>query len=70
MNEIVQLINTLGFPIAMVIYFIYDKNKTTANMLENVKESNAIVVEAINNNTKILTKFVEHFGADDVIKED
>ena len=43
-NEINEIISTLGFPIAMVFYFIWDKYKVTSNL-----------VQAINNNNKILT---------------
>ena len=43
-NEINEIISTLGFPVAMVIYFIWDKYKVTSNL-----------VQAINNNNKILT---------------
>lgn len=42
-NEINEIISTLGFPVAMVIYFIWDKYKVTSNL-----------VQAINNNNKIL----------------
>ena len=41
-NEINEIISTLGFPVAMVIYFIWDKYKVTSNL-----------VQAINNNNKI-----------------
>ena len=43
-NEINEIISTLGFPVAMVIYFIWDKYKVTSNL-----------VQAINNNNKILS---------------
>ena len=43
-NEINDIISTLGFRVAIVIYFIYDKYKVTSNL-----------VQAINNNNKILT---------------
>ena len=43
-NEINEIISTLGFPVAMVLYFIWDKYKVTSNL-----------VQAINNNNKILT---------------
>ena len=43
-NEINEIISTLGFPVAIVIYFIWDKYKVTSNL-----------VQAINNNNKILT---------------
>ena len=42
--EINEIISTLGFPVAMVLYFIWDKYKVTSNL-----------VQAINNNNKILT---------------
>ena len=43
-NEINEIISTLGFPVAMVLYFIWDKYKVTSNL-----------VQAINNNNKILS---------------
>lgn len=46
--EIVDLISNLGFPIAMVAYFIYDKKTTMES-----------VVSAINNNNLILTRLLE-----------
>lgn len=39
-----DLIGNFGFPIVMVIYFIWDKYKVTSNL-----------VQAINNNNRILT---------------
>lgn len=43
--EIIKdLISSLGFPIVMVIYFIWDKYKVTSNL-----------VQAINNNNRILS---------------
>ena len=43
-NTITEIISTLGFPVAMVMYFIWDKYKVTSNL-----------VQAINNNNKILS---------------
>lgn len=43
-NTITEIISNLGFPVAMVLYFIYDKYKVTSNL-----------VQAINNNNKILS---------------
>ena len=73
MQEIMNIISTLGFPIFMVLYFIYDKNKTTEAMFNEVKENSdnntqmikdlaASVTDSVNNNTLVLTKFIEHFG--------
>ena len=44
LNTITEIISNLGFPVAMVLYFIYDKYKVTSNL-----------VQAINNNNKILS---------------
>ena len=43
-NQVTEIISNLGFPVAMVLYFIWDKYKVTSNL-----------VQAINNNNKILT---------------
>lgn len=42
--DIANVINNLGFPIAMVVYFIWDKNKSTQTM-----------IKAIENNSKLLS---------------
>lgn len=55
---ITQLINTMGFPIVMVGYFIYDKYKTT-NKLINV----------IENNNQILNKLLTKLGAEKLSDE-
>ena len=44
LNTITEIISNLGFPVAMVLYFIWDKYKVTSNL-----------VQAINNNNKILS---------------
>ena len=43
-----EFMNTMGFPIAMVLYFIWDKEKTMKP-----------IVDAINNNTTVLTVLCE-----------
>lgn len=43
-NTITEIISNLGFPVAMVLYFIWDKYKVTSGL-----------VQAINNNNKILS---------------
>ena len=53
-----EIINTLGVPVAMLIYFIYDKT-TTTNKLTN----------AIENNNSILEKILEHFRFEDINNE-
>ena len=44
LNTITEIISNLGFPVAMVLYFIWDKYKVASNL-----------VQAINNNNKILS---------------
>ena len=50
-----DLINNMGFPIAMVAYFIWDKTKVTNQL-----------VTAINNNNVILQKLLAVIGRDDL----
>lgn len=51
-NVIVQLVGSLGFPIAMCIYMAYSNNKLN----EQHRESEAKLTEIINNNTLALTQ--------------
>ena len=62
MNDIVQIISTVGFPIVSFLiaaYFIkytYDKTaEANANAMEKIGE----LAEAVNNNTVVLTHLVE-----------
>lgn len=57
-NIISELVNTLGVPVAMLVYFIYDKT-TTTNKLTN----------AIENNNAVLDKILEHFRIEDTENE-
>lgn len=58
--QIVQeIVNSLGFPIAMVVYFIWDKNHTMEP-----------VIESINNMNKFLAILCDKLDMQDVIKED
>lgn len=52
---LVDLINGVGFPIAMVAYFIWDKTKVTNQL-----------VTAINNNNTILQKLIAVMGREDL----
>ena len=71
MEAFVELINTIGFPIAMVMYFIWDKNKTTEKMIENQKETTEVLADTLNSNTEsimrnttILEKLLTKLGVD------
>lgn len=45
-NFITELINTMGFPIVMVGYFIWDKNKCMNQLCEAIK-NNTLIMEKI-----------------------
>lgn len=65
MNEIIQAISTVGFPIIaflICVYglkYAYDKSREDYNSnMNTIKE----LAEAINNNTVVLTKLVEEIN--------
>ena len=49
--EFLNAASELGFPVAMVVYFIWDKNN-----------SNKSMIQAINNQNKILNKILVKLG--------
>ena len=57
-NVITELINTMGFPIVMVGYFIWDKYKSTSKL-----------IEVINNNNMLLNKLLIKLGAEELSDE-
>ena len=66
MNEIVQVISTLGFPIAMCVgacFFIKYQFDTSNRQMEEMrkehKEEVANMSKAIENNTLALTRLIE-----------
>ena len=50
-----ELINTVGVPVAMIAYFIWDKT-TVMKEQENAIEK---MTDAINNNTMVMEKIVD-----------
>lgn len=56
MQELIEIINSVGFPIAMVIYFIYDKNKSNEKLMESQKESTQILANTLASNTDSIVK--------------
>ena len=59
MEVITGIVSELGFPIAMVVYFIWDKNNTNKSM-----------IKAINTQNKILNKILIKLGCYDLIDEE
>ena len=73
--EIVNIIQTVGFPIAacvaMGVYvkYITDKNDAKIDNLEKTHgEALEKITKALNNNTIALTKLAERLGSDDDCK--
>lgn len=56
MNEWVQIVAQFGFPIALACYLLYDRAKSDALHREETKE----MAKAIENNTSVMTKILEH----------
>ena len=42
-NTITEIISNLGFPVAMVLYFIWDKYKVTSNLVQDINNNNKIL---------------------------
>lgn len=66
MNDVVQIISTLGFPIAMCVgacFFIkyqFDSNsKAMEDLRKEHKEEIKQMTDAINNNTLVIQKLVD-----------
>ena len=53
-----HLLNSYGFPVLMVCYFIWDKTKTTNRL-----------VEVIDNNNKILSKVLSKLGFEELAED-
>lgn len=71
MDNFVQFIQTLGFPIAIAVYLLYDRSKADQlhkdemeAMRQEMETSNAKMTEALNNNINVLSRILEvlHVG--------
>lgn len=65
-DDIIKIVSTLGFPIAMCIgacifikYQFDTNNKNVADMRSEHKEESKSMVEALNNNTLALQKLID-----------
>lgn len=56
-ETVTQVINSLGFPIAMVIYFAWDRVNREKAQAEQMKA----MTDALNNNTLAITELSERF---------
>lgn len=71
MDTFVQFIQTLGFPIAISVYLLYDRSKVDQlhkdemdAMRQEMETSMQKMTEALNNNTNVLSRILEvlHVG--------
>jgi hypothetical protein len=69
MNDVVQIVSTLGFPIAMCIgacffiKYLFDSfTKQQEELRKEHREEVAKMTEALNNNTLVLQKLIDKIG--------
>ena len=60
MNEVIEFIKQLGFPIAVAVALFWQNTKLN----EQHKEEMSKVTEALNNNTLALTELKDKIGGD------
>lgn len=60
MDIILQLINTVGFPIFMVFYFIYDRTRSDDKFTSSIDN----ISEALNNNTLVMRELLMKMEGD------
>lgn len=72
MNEVVQIISTLGFPIAMCVgacFFIKYQFDTSNKQMEDIrkdhKEEIKTLKDSLDNNTIALTKLLDKLNQED-----
>jgi hypothetical protein len=69
MNDVAQIVSTLGFPIAMCIgacffiKYLFDSfTKQQEELRKEHREEVAKMTEALNNNTLVLQKLIDKIG--------
>ena len=72
MPDVISIIQSLGFPIACVVaMFVMWQQEVKAHdeemekMRETLSHQNSATVEALNNNTQVLTRILTKLGMDD-----
>lgn len=66
LNEIAQIISTVGFPIAMCLVLLYEVQEM--NKLH--KEETSSLKDALNNNTVVLEKILTKLDLDERSKDE
>jgi len=47
-NDIVGLIGSLGFPIAMTVYLLFERGKTMKELIKVIQELKLLIAEKLN----------------------
>lgn len=66
MNDIAQLISTVGFPIVMCLVLLYEMQE----MSKSHKEETSSLKDALNNNTIVLEKILTKLDLDERSKNE
>ena len=62
-NVLQELINTMGFPIVMVGYFIWDKTKVTNTLVKAIQDNTIVMNRLL---SKLDSDELADVGSDDV----
>lgn len=65
MNDISNLISTLGFPIVVSVAMFYQNNVLSANYQKLTDQ----LQDRIQSNTETMTRLIEKLDQDDILKE-
>ena len=65
MNEIVNMISSVGFPIAMCLIIMYFWNNQYSKAMQELRETISRLTEVVADNTKALALLEQRLGDDD-----
>ena len=65
MNEIVNMISSVGFPIAMCLIIMYFWNNQYSKTMQELRETISRLTDVVADNTKALALLEQRLGEDD-----
>lgn len=65
MNEIVNMISSVGFPIAMCLIIMYFWNNQYAKAMQELRDTISRLTEVVADNTKALALLEQRLGDDE-----
>ena len=65
MNEIVNMISSVGFPIAMCLIIMYFWNNQYSKTMQELRDTISRLTEVVADNTKALALLEQRLGDDD-----